>query len=109
MKRIERRKKKHEFALKYINKKKCIEKYATHNIFRERIVLQMLSHPNIINLRYAFQDDENLFMVLDFAEGGDLRCHIDRMKGFKDDSLVIMTAEIADALSYLHSNFIIHR
>ncbi|KAJ3302488.1 hypothetical protein HDV03_004911 [Kappamyces sp. JEL0829] len=109
VKRIERKKKHTQYALKYIDKKKCVEKHATQNIFRERMVLQSLNHPYVVNLRYAFQDDDNLFMVLDIAEGGDLRCHLDRMKGMKDDTLVVYAAEISYALDYLHRNFIIHR
>jgi serine/threonine kinase 32 len=110
VKRIERKNKtKAHYALKYIDKKKCIEKHATYNMFRERMVLQALEHPYIVNLRYAFQDDDNLFMVLDFAEGGDLRCHLDRLKGVKEENLKIYMAEIGCALSYLHSNNIIHR
>lgn len=33
-----------------------------------------VDHPYIVNLRYAFQDDENCFFVLDLMLGGDLRC-----------------------------------
>lgn len=33
-----------------------------------------VDHPFIVNLRYAFQDDENCFLVLDLMLGGDLRC-----------------------------------
>lgn len=33
-----------------------------------------VDHPFIVNLRYAFQDDENCFFVLDLMLGGDLRC-----------------------------------
>jgi serine/threonine kinase 32 len=110
VKRIERKNKtKTNYALKYIDKKKCVEKHATLNMLRERLVLQSLQHPYIVNLRYAFQDDDNLFMVLDFAEGGDLRCHLDRLKGVKEENLRIYSAEIACALKYLHSKQIIHR
>lgn len=33
-----------------------------------------VDHPFVVNLRYAFQDDENCFFVLDLMLGGDLRC-----------------------------------
>jgi hypothetical protein len=33
-----------------------------------------VDHAFIVNLRYAFQDDENCFFVLDLMLGGDLRC-----------------------------------
>lgn len=37
-----------------------------------------VDHPFIVNLRYAFQDDENCFFVLDLMLGGDLRCEYQR-------------------------------
>lgn len=36
--------------------------------------LPQIDHPFVVNLRYAFQDDENCFFVLDLMLGGDLRC-----------------------------------
>ena len=33
-----------------------------------------IDHPFVANLRYAFQDDENCFFVMDLMLGGDLRC-----------------------------------
>lgn len=37
-----------------------------------------IDHPFVVNLRYAFQDDENCFFVLDLMLGGDLRCESTR-------------------------------
>ena len=39
-----------------------------------RLTLNQIDHPFIVNMRYAFQDDENCFFVLDLMLGGDLRC-----------------------------------
>ena len=36
--------------------------------------LNQIDHPFVVNMRYAFQDDENCFFVLDLMLGGDLRC-----------------------------------
>ena len=33
-----------------------------------------VDNPFLVNLRYAFQDDDNCFFVLDLMLGGDLRC-----------------------------------
>ena len=38
------------------------------------LFLCQIDHTFIVNLRYAFQDDENCFFVLDLMLGGDLRC-----------------------------------
>jgi serine/threonine kinase 32 len=61
------------------------------------------------NLRYSFQDDENMFMVLDLMLGGDLRFHLDRMGAFKENHIALITAECSLALNYLHERNIIHR
>ncbi|KAJ3219551.1 hypothetical protein HDU67_000496 [Dinochytrium kinnereticum] len=97
------------YALKYINKAKCIKMKAVENIIQERRLLEEAQHPFICNLRFAFQDDENLFMVLDLMLGGDLRFHLDRMGALKEDMVRFYVAEIALGLSYLHSRRIVHR
>lgn len=97
------------YALKYINKAKCIKMRAVENIIQERRLLEEVECPFVCNLRYAFQDDENLFMVLDLMLGGDLRFHLDRMGMMKEDMVRFYTAEVACGLAYLHSRRIVHR
>ncbi len=63
----------------------------------------------ISNLKYAFQDDENLFMVLDLMLGGDLRFHLERTGAFSENKIRFYAAEIASGLNYLHSKNIVHR
>lgn len=43
------------YALKYINKLKCINMKAVNHIIQERRLLEEVRHPFIVNLRYAFQ------------------------------------------------------
>jgi serine/threonine kinase 32 len=71
--------------------------------------LEKCDHPFIINLQFAFQDDEHMFMVIDLAIGGDLRFHLVRYGYFPEQTVRIYAAEIASALSYLHANEILHR
>ncbi|KAI8924535.1 kinase-like domain-containing protein [Entophlyctis helioformis] len=97
------------YALKYINKAKCIQMRAVENIIQERRLLEEIENNFICNLRYAFQDDENLFMVIDLMLGGDLRFHLDRMGVFSEEMIRLYTAEISCGLSYLHSKRIVHR
>ncbi|KAG0749548.1 hypothetical protein G6F57_000769 [Rhizopus arrhizus] len=97
------------YALKYINKEKCIQMKAVENIISERRLLEHIDHSLIVNLRYAFQDDENLFMVLDLMLGGDLRFHLEMMGALPESYVQFYAAEIALTLNYLHSKKIIHR
>ncbi|KAM3582974.1 hypothetical protein VKS41_004730 [Umbelopsis sp. WA50703] len=83
--------------------------HAVQNILSERRLLEQIEHPNIVNLRYAFQDDENMFMVLDVMLGGDLRFHLDRSGYFREDEVRFIVAELSLAIHYLHEHNIVHR
>ncbi|KAL7310039.1 hypothetical protein PS15m_010847 [Mucor circinelloides] len=97
------------YALKYINKTKCIQMRAVENIISERRLLEQISCNLIVNMRYAFQDDDNLFMILDLMLGGDLRFHLDRLGVMPEEYVRFYAAEVAVSLHYLHSLNIIHR
>ncbi|KAG0144069.1 hypothetical protein CROQUDRAFT_47838 [Cronartium quercuum f. sp. fusiforme G11] len=97
------------YALKYINKQRIVSQRAVSNIIQERRLLEEIDSPFVCNLRYAFQDDENLFMVLDLMLGGDLRFHLDRVGHMKEDVVRFYVCEMALALNYLHSKGIVHR
>ena len=97
------------YALKYINKAKCIQMRAVENIISERKLLEQINCNLIVNMRYAFQDDDNLFMVLDLMLGGDLRFHLDRLNSMPEDYVRFYAAEVAVSLNHLHSLNIVHR
>ncbi|KAL1409709.1 hypothetical protein Q8F55_003705 [Vanrija albida] len=97
------------YALKYINKAKCVKMKAVANIVQERRLLEEIDHPFVVNMRYAFQDDENCFFVLDLMLGGDLRFHLDRAGAMAEEVVRFYVAEIAMAIDYLHSKRIVHR
>ncbi|KAI0715999.1 kinase-like protein [Cerioporus squamosus] len=97
------------YALKYINKAKCVKMKAVSNIIQERRLLEEIDHPFVVNMRYAFQDDENCFFVLDLMLGGDLRFHLERLGSLSEDVVRFYIAEIGSALAFLHDRRIIHR
>ncbi|TDL20297.1 kinase-like protein [Rickenella mellea] len=97
------------YALKYINKAKCVRMKAVLNIIQERRLLEEIDHPFVVNLRYAFQDDKNCFFVLDLMLGGDLRYHLERLGSLSEDTVRLYIAEIGSAVAFLHEKKIIHR
>lgn len=51
-------------------------------MFTEVKVLQALRHPNIIKLKESYKTQSNkLVLILEYAEGGDLKARIDTQKG----------------------------
>ncbi|KAK9760077.1 Serine/threonine kinase [Basidiobolus ranarum] len=59
-------------------------------------------------MRFAFQDDYNMFMTLDLMLGGDLRFHLNRRR-FSELEVRFWISELACSLLYLHKQSIVHR
>lgn len=97
------------YALKYVDKAKCTKQRVVANVIQERRLLEEVEHPFIVNMHYAFQDDENCFFVLDLMLGGDLRFHLERNPAITEDAVRFWTAELASAINYLHKQKIVHR
>lgn len=72
-------------------------------------MLGKIEHPLIVNMRYAFQDQANLFMVLDLMLGGDLRFLLDRYGKLGEMQVRYYVADLICALEYLHNRRIAHR
>lgn len=106
---VQHKKTKKRYALKYIDKSMCIKQKATNNIIFERNLLERIDYPFIVNLRYAFQDHDTLFMALDFMSGGDLRLPLTHHVNFQEQQVKHYVATIALSLNYLHKKRIAHR
>ncbi|XP_028323487.1 serine/threonine-protein kinase 32C isoform X3 [Gouania willdenowi] len=97
------------YAMKYMNKQQCIERDEVRNVFRELEILQEIEHVFLVNLWYSFQDEEDMFMVVDLLLGGDLRYHLQQNVQFSEDAVKLYICEMTLALDYLQSQQIIHR
>jgi len=59
-----------------MQKAKIINKKSVNSVMNERTLLADLEHPFLVNIKSSFQDRENLYLVMDYLNGGDLRYHI---------------------------------
>ena len=97
------------YALKQMSKVKIIDKKSIKSINSERELLSELYSPFIVNMHYAFQDKEYLYLVMDLLPGGDLRYHISIHKKFSEEQTRFFICGIILSLEYIHSKGIIHR
>ena len=97
------------YALKEMSKTKIIDKKSENSINGEREFLSFLHHPFIVNMHFAFQDNDNLYLVMDLLTGGDLRYHCSRYRSFSEEQTRFFLACIIHSLSYIHKNNVIHR
>jgi len=75
----------------------------------EKSVLQKIKHPFIVNLHYAFQTKDKLYLILDYVNGGELFFHLKKAGKFSEERVKFYAAEIASALIHLHETGIIYR
>ena len=92
-----------------MSKVKIIDKKSEKSILDERDLLSKLKHPFIINMLCAFQDYENLYLVMDLLTGGDLRYHYNSNHIFSEKEIQFFISCLILSLEYIHENNIIHR
>jgi serum/glucocorticoid-regulated kinase 2 len=97
------------YAMKILKKKAIIQRNQVEHTNAERKVLQQLQHPFLMNLRFAFQSTEKLYLVLDYVNGGELFFHLKDLRRFPEEVARMYVAEIALALGHLHSGNTIYR
>ena len=60
------------YAVKVLKKQQVVKMKQVEHTNDERKMLQKVKHPFLITLWGTFQDSKNLYMVMDFVEGGEL-------------------------------------
>ena len=97
------------YAMKEMSKTKIIDKRSEISVKAERNLLERMNHPFIINMHFSFQDNEHLYIAMDYLTGGDLRYQLCLKKKFSEQETKFFIACIILALEYIHTNNIIHR
>ena len=97
------------YAMKVLHKCHIMAQNLVKYALTERNVLTITCHPFIVKLNYAFQTNEHMFLVLDYAPGGDLGEYLQREKMFTEERARMYLAEIILALQHLHQKGIIFR
>jgi serine/threonine-protein kinase Psk1 len=71
----------------------------------ERAVLESINrHPFVVKLYYAFQDREKLYLILEYAQGGELFTYLANERMFPEPTAAFYMAELVLALEHLHHN-----
>ncbi|KAI7842591.1 hypothetical protein COHA_003695 [Chlorella ohadii] len=82
-----------------------------YQVEREIRLHSQLRHPHIIQLYAAFEDDNYVFMVTEFAAGGDLYEDLKRAGGQHRERVVAgdLLPPFMSALAYMHARSVVHR
>lgn len=97
------------YAVKVLKKAQVVKMKQIEHTNDERKMLQRVKHPFLITLWGTFQDSKNLYMVMDFIEGGELFSLLRKSQRFPNPVAKFYAAEVTLALEYLHAQNIIYR
>ncbi|KAJ7525977.1 hypothetical protein O6H91_17G076700 [Diphasiastrum complanatum] len=97
------------FALKIMDKRRVIKENKISNVKTERLVLDQLDHPGVVQLFFTFHDAHHLYLGLECCDGGELFYQIMKKGRLSVDETALYTAEIIEALEYIHGQGLIHR
>ncbi|CEP01256.1 hypothetical protein PBRA_001862 [Plasmodiophora brassicae] len=99
------------YAMKAMSKKK-IKHYHSEKLCEiEKAALQKVDSPFILNLKYSFTNEKNVFLVLALCNGGDLQYHLTEVRGhrFAESRAQFYAAEVILALEHLHKKKFVYR
>jgi len=96
-------------AIKVIFKGEIRENNMVEQLKREVEIQSHLRHPNILRLYGYFHDKDRVFLVLEFAENGELYRHLQKHGPFTERKTACYISQIAGALNYLQKKKVIHR
>ncbi|XP_073533661.1 serine/threonine-protein kinase greatwall isoform X2 [Phyllobates terribilis] len=97
------------FAVKVVKKADMINKNMVHQVHAERDALALSKSPFIVHLYYSLQSANNIYLIMEYLIGGDVKSLLHIYGYFDEDMAVKYISEVALALDYLHRHSIIHR
>ncbi|XP_009875449.1 PREDICTED: serine/threonine-protein kinase greatwall, partial [Apaloderma vittatum] len=92
-----------------MKKADMINKNMVHQVQAERDALALSKSPFIVHLYYSLQSANNIYLVMEYLIGGDVKSLLHIYGYFDEEMAVKYISEAALALDYLHRHGIIHR
>lgn len=97
------------YAIKVVKKSDIVNKNMVEQVITERDALARTKSPFCVQLFYSLQTVCNVYLVMEYLIGGDLKSLLTMYGYFDEPMATFYAAELALALQYLHSHGIVHR
>ncbi|XP_004404224.1 PREDICTED: serine/threonine-protein kinase DCLK3 [Odobenus rosmarus divergens] len=95
------------YAMKIIDKSKL--KGKEDMVDSEILIIQSLSHPNIVKLHEVYETEAEIYLIMEYVQGGDLFDAIMESVKFAERDAALMLMDLCRALVHLHDKSIVHR
>ncbi|CAD8082659.1 unnamed protein product [Paramecium primaurelia] len=99
------------FAVKIFKSEKLTNKEkGLDSLMKEIDIMRKLDHKNVLQLHEVFEDDNNVYLVVDYLQGGELLKQIENSQnGYTEHLVQNLMQNLLSSLNYLHQKQIIHR
>jgi tRNA A-37 threonylcarbamoyl transferase component Bud32 len=96
-------------AIKLMNREIATDSDQLERFRREARAVARLSHPNIVHVIDAGEDESRPYIVFEYIDGETLKERIHRLGRLEIPEAVAYCVEIARALGAAHANHVVHR
>ncbi|XP_031276242.1 calcium-dependent protein kinase 10-like [Pistacia vera] len=101
---------KEDLACKSISKRKLRTAVDIEDVRREVMIMSTLpNHPNVIKLRATYEDSENVHLVMELCEGGELFDRIVARGHYSERAAAAVARTIMEVVRMCHENGVMHR
>ncbi|XP_007943939.2 serine/threonine-protein kinase DCLK3 [Orycteropus afer afer] len=107
VKECRHRETKQAYAMKIIDKSKL--KGKEDMVDSEILIIQSLSHPNIVKLHEVYETETEIYLIMEYVQGGDLFDAIIENVKFPERDAALMIMDLCKALVHMHDKSIVHR
>ena len=97
------------YAMKVLPKKDMVNREQVAHVIAERDILVAAESEWIVKMFYAFKDEKNLYMVMEFVPGGDMMTLLIKRDTLSEEETRFYLAETVLALDCVHDLGYIHR
>ncbi|GAU43823.1 hypothetical protein TSUD_399150 [Trifolium subterraneum] len=99
----------HVYAMKKLKKSEMLRRGQVEHVKAERNLLAEVDSNCIVKLYYSFQDEEYLYLIMEYLPGGDMMTLLMRKDTLTEDEARFYVGETVLAIESIHEHNYIHR